>query len=109
MFGIIVIAAVVIGGGIIAAIEVNKTTGEKVKTGDSVFVPLEQLTTVNPVAQIPLRAFLTGFTSLVAKVSGVIPGATPSMLTGNIVGFPDSVTFPRNAVASIDRNGSRIV
>ncbi len=109
MFGIIVIVAVVAVGGYIGISEMNKTTGEKVKAGDSVFVPLDQISALNPVDGAPLGAFLKGFTSMVAKVTNVIPGATHELMTGNIIGFPGGVSFPRQSVASIDRNGTRIV
>jgi hypothetical protein len=109
MFGLVVLAAVVLGGGYIAFTEINKTTGQKVKDGDGVFVPVEKLSTGVAADDLALKAFLGGLVSVVAKVTNVTVDAVKGLGHGNLIGFPATVSFPLESVASIDRNGTRIV
>jgi len=117
MFGWIVggIAALAFGG--IAYKEVTKTTGEKVKDGDTVFVRADKLRlaeTATLADTAGLQAFLAGFINTNVKVTNV--HLTPqsnavdrTIITGTIVGFPRLLAFSKADVTSIERNGARIV
>ncbi len=111
MFGYIVagITAAVFGG--IAVREVTKPTADKVKDGDTVFVRADALRladTTAPTDVAGLQAFLAGFINTNVKVTTVRRTPTGSF-TGTILGFPRVVAFDKPAVASIERNGARIV
>lgn len=109
MFGIVLLAAVILGGGYIAITEINKPTGQKLQPGDNAFVPLDQLSCDLPTDALALKTFLAGFVSVVAKVTNVVKDTAIDTAHGDLVGFPAKVSFPLNAVASIDRNGTKIV
>jgi hypothetical protein len=112
MFGYFVAGAAALLFGGIAYKEATKTTGEKVKAGDTTFVRADALrvsgTAPNPAVQASLQSLLAGFMSTSVKVSGVQPLPGTTSFSGTIVGFPQPVVFDRSAVVSIERNGARI-
>lgn len=109
MFGIILLAVVVVGGGYIAVTEINKTTADKLQPGDAAMVPVDQLSVGEAAGDAALKAFLAGFVQVVARVTNVVSDKPKSLGHGTIQGFPLTVSFPLGAIASIDRNGTRVV
>jgi len=116
MFQYIIGGIAALAFGAIAVKELTKTTGEKVKDGDDVFVHADAIQVLTPAGTVPnpvngasLKAFLAGFLTTSIKVSAARLEAPPSTrITGTILGFPSIVVFDRSAVASIERNGARI-
>lgn len=113
MFGYIVAGVTALAFGGIAIREATKTTGEKVKDGDSVFVRADGLHLVDssPTDDAGLKAFLAGFLQTSVKVTNVhlpVKGGKSTDFTGTIIGFPRVVAFASAAVNSIERNGARI-
>lgn len=109
MFGIILLAAVVIGGGYIVVTESNKTTADKLKPGDAAFVNASSIAVGSSADDAQLKAFLAGFMAVTVRVSNVVADTTKKLGHGTIIGFGPTVSFPLDAIASIDRNGTRIV
>lgn len=109
MFGIILIIAVVAGGGYIAITEVNKATWQKFQTGDICNVPCTSLSAGNVTDDAALKTFLAGFTTVTVRVSNVVLDATAGLGHGIVPGFPLTLNFPLTSIASLDRGGSRIV
>lgn len=113
MFGYVVAGAAAVAFGVIAVKEMNKTTGEKVKGGDTVFVNADSLRVANGAvidtagADRSLRTFLQGFLNTSVKVVNVRLGSADG-IRGAIIGFPFEVAFPPAGVVSIERNGKRI-
>lgn len=109
MFGIALLAALVLGGGYIVVTEVNKATWQKLQLGDIAMVPFERLSVGNPTDDAALKTFLAGFVTQVVKVQNVVVDAAKGLGHGTVLGFPATVSFPLETIASIDRNGMRIV
>ncbi len=103
---VIGIGTLLVGGGI-AAREMTKPTGDKVKTGDNVFVPVNQLKVLSndPLDTAALKVFVDGFIATNVKVSNVALGAA-GVAAGSILGLSPSVTFPLSSVTKIERNGT---
>ena len=101
--------------GVLALVgyEKTRTTGSKVKDGDSVFVNAMSLRPMSGTTpdMLALKTFLDGFMATNVKVSNVVrSGISPGDATGQIIGFEAAaVMFPLSAVTVIDRNGTRIV
>ncbi len=103
------VTGAVFGG--IALKELSKTTGEKVKDGDTVFVRSDMLRLADSNAGpdvAGLKVFLAGFINNSVKVTTARRTPGTKAFTGTILGFSRVVAFDENAVSSIERNGSRI-
>ena len=114
MFGYIVAAVTAGAFAIISAIELSKATGDKVQEGDTVFIRGEKIRLVdtNDIAGLAtLKTFLSGVVATAVRVTNVHiqKGSTGPIFTGTVIGFPDLVTFDKQDVTAIDRNGRRIV
>lgn len=82
------------------------STADKVEPGDSVFVPVTALATVDPASTALLQGFLAGFTSATVKITGVIPDGKGNAI-GSIVGLTAPVRFALASVVKIERNGTQ--
>jgi hypothetical protein len=106
MFGAI-LAIVALGSlGAIALSSAARTTGSKIQQGDTVSVPISQVTLVQPDNvndKADLQRFLTGFLSPSASVVNIIPAG--DFAIGSIVGLAPPIKFPVASVLSITRNG----
>jgi hypothetical protein len=97
----------VVGIGVTALLE-GRSTGEKVKNGDSVFVNATSLRPLSgsPVDIDALRVFLSGFLATNVKVTSVAIGPNKTAV-GNIIGLSPSVLFDLSAVTRIERDGKQ--
>ena len=110
MFQYILGGAAALAFGAIAAKEMSKTTGEKVKDGDTLFVRADGIKLAGADADIAgLKAFLAGFLNTSVKVTTARLTPNSTEITGTIIGFPKVVAFDRSAVTSIERDGKKIV
>lgn len=112
MFQYIVGGAAALAFGAIAAKEMSKTTGEKVKDGDTLFVRADKLhlaDTNAPADVAGFQAFLAGFLNTSVKVTMARLTPKSTGITGTIIGFPKVVAFDRADVTSIERDGKKIV
>ncbi len=109
MIPVIIAGAAILSFGAIALYGSLKSTASKVEDGDSVFVKADQISLEgppSPASSAALTSFLAGFVTTLIKVSRVTRSGTQGK--GTIEGFPQAVVFPLEAVAMIDRNGTRI-
>jgi hypothetical protein len=107
MFQWVVGGVVLLGLGAIALHSKFTPVSEKVKKGDSVFVPPSALGPVDPVTgAADASRFLSGFLATSIKVTNVVP-ISKSEATGSVVGLSPLVKFPLLAVTKIERNGKQ--
>ena len=87
--------------------EFLKPTSKKVKQGDSVFVPINSLTALDPVRGLDdITAFTKGFMSSNVKVTNVITAGI-GQAYGSIIGLSSPVRFALSSVTLIERNGKQ--
>jgi hypothetical protein len=107
-YAIASVAALLFGG--IAYKEASKTTAEKARNGDNVFVRADALRvqgTPGDLSDGGLASFLKGFLQSNVKITNLEIAAGGGR--GTILGFSKVVVFPLSAIASIERDGKRIV
>jgi hypothetical protein len=109
MFGILLVGATLLAGGIITVMELSKQTWQKLKSGDLAIVPIPSITVDNTVDSSALQAFLATIVTQTSKIGNVVIDSAKGLGHGTIQGFTPTVTFPLTSVQAIDRNGTRIV
>lgn len=108
IFGIVLALATVGAFVGIAAASASTPTGNKVQSGDNVFVPPSAVAIIDPNSKndaADLARFMAGFLQGTIKITKVTVTPGHPNAIGSIIGLTPAVQFPLANVTLIERNG----